>query len=74
MTAASYMFEPLRLKGGTGMLFEEGETVRVIAGPYANSVGTVVKVKAEQQRIHLKVSIFGNATLVELDFAQVEKS
>ena len=54
--------------------FEEGETVRVIDGPFANFTGTVVEVKAEKQKIRVNVSIFGRATPVELDFSQVEKS
>ena len=54
--------------------FEEGETVRVIDGPFANFTGTVVEVKAEKQKVRVNVSIFGRATPVELDFAQVEKS
>jgi len=54
--------------------FEAGETVRVIDGPFANFTGTVVEVKAEKQKIRVNVSIFGRATPVELDFAQVEKS
>jgi len=54
--------------------FDEGETVRVIDGPFANFTGTVVEVKAEKAKIHVNVSIFGRATPVELDFAQVEKS
>ncbi|HJW11596.1 MAG TPA: KOW motif-containing protein, partial [Albitalea sp.] len=53
--------------------FEEGETVRVIDGPFANFTGTVVEVKAEKQKIRVNVSIFGRATPVELDFGQVEK-
>ena len=54
--------------------FEEGETVRVIDGPFANFTGTVDEVKAEKQKVRVNVSIFGRATPVELDFAQVEKS
>jgi len=54
--------------------YGEGETVRVIDGPFANFTGTVVEVKAEKQKIRVNVSIFGRATPVELDFAQVEKS
>ena len=51
-----------------------GETVRVIDGPFANFTGVVVEVKAEKQKVRVNVSIFGRATPVELDFAQVEKS
>ena len=54
--------------------FENGETVRVIDGPFANFTGLVVEVKPEKQKIRVNVSIFGRATPVELDFAQVEKS
>jgi transcriptional antiterminator NusG len=36
--------------------------------------GTVVEVKPEKQKVRVNVSIFGRATPVELDFAQVEKS
>ena len=54
--------------------FEINETVRVIDGPFANFTGTVVEVKADKQKVRVNVSIFGRATPVELDFAQVEKS
>jgi transcription termination/antitermination protein NusG len=54
--------------------FEEGDSVRVIDGPFANFSGTVEEVKAEKQKVRVLVSIFGRATPVELDFAQVEKS
>ena len=54
--------------------FDEGENVRVIDGPFANFAGIVEEVKAEKQKIRVLVSIFGRATPVELDFAQVEKA
>ena len=54
--------------------FEDGETVRVTDGPFANFTGTVVEVKPEKQKVRVNVSIFGRATPVELDFSQVEKS
>jgi transcriptional antiterminator NusG len=54
--------------------FEEGDSVRVIDGPFANFSGTVEEVKPEKQKVRVKVSIFGRATPVELDFGQVEKA
>lgn len=54
--------------------FEEGESVRVIDGPFANFAGIVDEVKPEKQKVKVRVSIFGRATAVELDFTQVEKA
>lgn len=54
--------------------FAEGETVRVTEGPFANFSGTIVEVKSEKQKVRVNLSIFGRATPVELDFAQVEKT
>jgi len=54
--------------------FEEGDSVRVIDGPFSNFSGTVEEVKQEKQKVRVLVSIFGRATPVELDFGQVEKA
>ena len=56
------------------VVFEVGDTVRVIEGPFANFSATVEEVKAEKQKVKVLVSIFGRATPVELDFNQVEKA
>ncbi|MBZ4416655.1 transcription termination/antitermination protein NusG [Myxococcus sp. RHSTA-1-4] len=62
------------LKPKPKVQFDEGDTVRVIDGPFANFNGTVEEVNAEKGRVKVLVSIFGRATPVELDFMQVEKT
>jgi len=62
------------LKPKPKVQFSDGDTVRVIDGPFANFNGTVEEVNAEKGRVKVLVSIFGRATPVELDFMQVEKT
>ena len=56
------------------VLFEPGELVRVIDGPFNDFSGVVEKVNYEKNRLQVAVQILGRSTPVELDFGQVEKS
>jgi len=56
------------------VLFETGESVKVVDGPFQDFTGVVEEVKPEKGKLRVLISIFGRATPVELDLVQVEKA
>lgn len=55
-------------------LFEPGEEVLVIDGPFTDFKGLVEKVDYEKSKLHLTVLVFNRPTPVELEFSKVEKN
>ncbi|MFC1847012.1 transcription termination/antitermination protein NusG [Chloroflexota bacterium] len=61
--------EAPRIKVG----FRQGQSVRVIDGPFIDFIGTVDEIDTDKGKVKVLLSLFGRETPVELDFLQVEK-
>lgn len=55
-------------------LYNIGDTLQVIDGPFDSFTGVVEDVDVDAQKLKIAVSIFGKPTQIELSFSQVKKN
>ncbi|MCP4649535.1 MAG: transcription termination/antitermination factor NusG [PVC group bacterium] len=55
------------------VIFDKGESVKIIEGPFTNFNGEIEEIYPSKGKIQVMVSIFGRSTPVELEYWQVEK-
>ena len=62
-----------KISGDTTLDFVEGDTVKIIDGPFATFSGVITEIHPNKERLKVLITIFGRPTPVELSFTQVEK-
>ena len=62
-----------QMSDSKNIIFEVGEVLNVIEGPFESFSGAVEEYDVEKQKVKISILIFGRATSVELDISQVEK-
>lgn len=54
-------------------IFQRGDKIRVVEGPFVNFTGTIEDLNIERGKLKVMVAIFGRLTPVELEYYQVER-
>ena len=52
--------------------YEVGDTIQVIAGAWADTVGVIQAMNMQKQSLTINVELFGRETPVEISFAEVK--
>ena len=53
--------------------FVEGESIRVVSGAWADTVGVIQSLNVQKKSLTINVELFGRETPVEISFADVKK-
>ncbi len=54
-------------------IFQRGDKIRVIEGPFVNFTGTIEALNLERGKLKVMVAIFGRLTPVDIEYYQVER-
>ena len=53
--------------------YEVYDSVKILNGPFKDSIGTVKEINKEKHKVKVLISMFGRETPVELEFSQIQK-
>ena len=65
---------PQRSPAMTPIGFLEGQTVKIIDGPFTDFIGVIKEINQEKRKAKVLVFIFGRDTAIEVDLIQLEEA